>query len=184
VAAHVLKESFGNSVARRCNPNGKRRRIRSVKAALAVFRLVDISNRAIAATGSHLDVFALMRKAAKDFRLYFPGLPWCLRIERGEINGRLHNHFLLTGLPDNAVSVPTCFAMMRTWTNKLRGGHAQIRIFDPRLSGVDYVAKCLGYQLGGADVYESAKFGVDGRELMYSRAVSDEANHFRRRADR
>jgi len=128
--------------------------------------------------------FALMRKAAKDFRVYFPGLPWCLRIERGDIGGRLHNHFLLTGLPDNAVSVATCFAMMRTWSNTLRGGHAQIRIFDPRLSGVDYVAKCLGYQLDGADVYESAKFGMDGRELMYSRAVWDEAKHFRRRADR
>jgi hypothetical protein len=128
--------------------------------------------------------FALMRKAAKDFRVYFPGLPWCLRVERGEINRRLHNHFLLTGLPENAVCVATCFAMMRIWTNKLRGGYAQIRIFDPRLSGVDYVAKCLGYQVDGADVYESAKFGMDGRELIYSCAVWDEANHFRRRADR
>ena len=66
----------------------------------------------------------------------------------------------------------------------MRGGHAQVRIFDPRLSGVDYVAKCLGYGSDGADVYESAKFGMDGRELMYSRAVWNEANHFRRRADR
>jgi hypothetical protein len=32
--------------------------------------------------------------------------------------------------------------------------------------GVDYVAKCLGYRLDGADVYESAKFGMDGRELL------------------
>lgn len=128
--------------------------------------------------------FALMRKAAKDFRVYFPGLPWCLRIERGEISGRLHNHFLLTGLPESAVCVATCFAMMRTWTKKLHGGHAQIRIFDPRLSGVDYVAKCLGYQLDGADLYESAKFGLGGRELMYSRAVWDDAKHFRRRVDR
>ena len=69
--------------------------------------------------------------------------------------------------------------MMRTWENKLRGGHARIRLFDPRLSGVDYVAECLGYD--GADTYESAKFGESGRELMYSRAVWNEANHFRRR---
>jgi hypothetical protein len=126
--------------------------------------------------------FALISKA-KDFRVYFSGLPWCLRIERGEISGRLHNHFLLTGMPENAVCIATCFSMMRTWTNKLRGGHPQIRIFDPRLSGVDYVAKCLGYQLDGADVYESAKFGMDCRELVYSRVVWDEAKHFRRRAD-
>jgi len=127
--------------------------------------------------------FALMRKAAKDLHVYFPGLPWCFRIERGEITGRLHNHFLLAGLPENAICVATCFAMMRIWANKLRGGHAQVRIFDPRLSGVDYIAKCLGYQLDGADVYESAKFGMDGRELVYSRGVLEEENHFRRRVD-
>ncbi len=27
--------------------------------------------------------FALIRKAARDFRVYFPTLPWCLRLERG-----------------------------------------------------------------------------------------------------
>lgn len=126
--------------------------------------------------------FALMRKVAKDFRLYFPGMPWCLRLERGEIGSRLHNHFLLCGVPESAVSVATCFAMMRTWEKKLRGGHARVRVFDPRLSGVDYVAECLGYE--GADAYESAKFGTNGRELKYSNAVWDEANHFRKRADR
>jgi hypothetical protein len=126
--------------------------------------------------------FALIRKAAKDFHVYFPALPWCLRLERGEIGQRLHQHFLLTGLPATATGVATCFAMMRTWQNRLRGGHARIRLFDPRLSGVDYVAECLGYD--GADSYESAKFGQGGRELMYSRAVWNEANHFRRRVDR
>jgi len=122
--------------------------------------------------------FALLRKAAKDFRCYFPRLPWCLRLERGEIGDRLHNHFLLAGLPESGMCVATCFAMMRAWENKLGGGHARIRVFDPRLSGVGYVAECLGYD--GADVYESAKFGSNGRDLMYSRAVWDEANHFRR----
>ena len=39
-------------------------------------------------------------------------------------------------------------------------------------------------RVNGADAYESAKFGQCGRELMYSRAVWDEANHFRRRIDR
>jgi hypothetical protein len=126
--------------------------------------------------------FAVIRKVAKDFRVYFPALPWCLRLERCEINQRLHHHFLLTGLPESAACVATCFAMMRSWENKLRGGHARIRLFDPRLSGVDYVAECLGYE--GADAYESAKFGQSGRKLMYSRAVWDEANHFRRRVDR
>jgi len=125
--------------------------------------------------------FALMRKVAKDFHIYFPGVPWCLRLERGEITNRLHHHFLLTGLPPSAISVATCFAMMRTWENKLRGGHARVRLFDPRLSGVEYVAECLGYD--GADAYESAKFGQSGRELMYSRAVWNTANHFRRRVD-
>ncbi len=124
--------------------------------------------------------FALIRKSARDFRAYFPALPWCLRLEHGEIGRRLHFHFLLTGLPQSAMCVATCFAMMRTW-EKLRGGSPRIRLFDPRLSGVDYVAKCLGYD--GADCYESAKFGQYGRELMYARAVWNEANHFRKHID-
>lgn len=124
--------------------------------------------------------FALVRKSAKDFHVYFPALPWCLRLEHGEIGGRLHFHFLLMGLPESAVCVATCFAMMRTWES-LRGGSPRIRLFDPRLSGVDYVAECLGYD--GADSYESAKFGQNGRELMYSRAVWDKANHFRKHID-
>lgn len=69
--------------------------------------------------------FALIRKSAKDFRVYFPALPWCLRLEHGEIGERLHFHFLLTGLPENAVCVATCFAMMRTW-EKLRGGSLEL----------------------------------------------------------
>ena len=126
--------------------------------------------------------FALIRKAARDFRVYFPTLPWCLRLERGEINDRLHHHFLLTGLPESAASRATCFAMMRMWENKLRGGYARIRLFYTRLSGVEYVAECLGYD--GADLYESAKFGQSGRDLIYSRALWNDANHFRRRIDR
>lgn len=124
--------------------------------------------------------YALLRQVAKDFGLYFPALPWCLRKERGEISGRLHCHFLLAGLPEHAVSQKTCFAMMAYWEKK-RGGIPRIRIFDPHLNGVDYVAKCLGQGLDGADSYESAKFGSNGSELLYAEAVWDESNHFRKR---
>jgi hypothetical protein len=128
-------------------------------------------------------LFALFRKVAKDFHVYFPAIPFVVRLEPGEIGERMHNHFLLSGLPDNAPSVPTCFAMMRYW-ERLGGGIPRVRVFDPRLSGVDYVAECLGYHMDGADIYESAKFGSNGRELFYSRAVWDESKHFRRRVDR
>jgi hypothetical protein len=124
--------------------------------------------------------FAMLRETAKDFKIYFPSLPWCLRLERGEITLRLHNHFLLAGLPDHAVNEKTCFAMMKRWESK-GGGIPRIRLFNPQLGGVDYVAKCLGYDLDGGDAYESAKFGSNGCELMYSQAVWDERNHFRRR---
>ncbi len=124
--------------------------------------------------------FALVRKVVKDFRLYFPNLPWCLRLERGEIGGRIHNHFLLGGCPKThpaprRVRDDADLGETAWWTSLNQSFRST------RLSGVDYVAECLGYD--GADSYESAKFGTNGRELHYSHAVWNE-NHFRRRLDR
>jgi hypothetical protein len=43
--------------------------------------------------------FAWLRQSAKQFRVYFPDLPWCLRVEDGELTGRRHFHFLVAGFP-------------------------------------------------------------------------------------
>ena len=62
---------------------------------------------------------------------------------------------------------------------QLGGGFARVREFNPQLNGVDYVTKCLGYELNGGDAYESAKFGGGTCDLMLSRAVWDTKHHAR-----
>ena len=110
--------------------------------------------------------FALMRKICRQFRIHFKRSVWCLRLELGEMFGRWHFHFLLTGLPRQTVTRSTCFFIMKTW-EKSKGGHARVRLFDPSLGGVGYTVKCLGLN-DPADVYESAKFGHEASQLMLS----------------
>ena len=114
--------------------------------------------------------FATMRKVAKAFGVHFRRLPWCLRMENGELFGRRHFHFLLTGLPRRVVAVQTCFFIMDLW-EKMGGGFARVTVFDHKLNGVGYISKCLGESADQADVYESAKFGHRSSDLMPSHAL-------------
>src|SRR5205085_2043172 len=79
--------------------------------------------------------FALIRSTAKDFRVHFPNLPWCLRLERGPIGGALHNHFLLAGLPDESLCPSTCATMLERWTGRFGGAPSEIMLFDPSKGG-------------------------------------------------
>ena len=51
--------------------------------------------------------FALMRKQADNFGVHFKQTIWCLRIESGEITGRLHLHALIAGFPEHALTTAT-----------------------------------------------------------------------------
>ena len=113
--------------------------------------------------------FAWLRIAAKQFRVYFPDLPWCLRIEDGEKTGRRHLHCLLAGFPPGVIHKTTCFWLMHQW-EELGGGMARMRPFDPSLTGVDYIVKCLHGTFGG-DLYELDKFGLESCELTLSKAL-------------
>ena len=114
--------------------------------------------------------FAMMRKVAKQFRVFFPHLLWCLRLEKGEGTGRAHFHYLLAGLPRQAVTITSCFIQMNAW-EQAGGGMARVHRFDPRLNGAGYLLKCLGESLDGGDLYESAKFGGSHCQLMLSNAA-------------
>ena len=129
--------------------------------------------------------FAYCRKTAANFRLHFPKLLWCLRQEQGESFGRRHFHYLLGGLPQQAVTISTCMAQKSAWEKFLPckkgevpklnpawnvgGGMARVRLFDHSRNGVGYVSECLS--MGGADVYESAKFGAASSGLMLSKGA-------------
>jgi len=105
-------------------------------------------------------VFALMRKQADNFGVHFKKTIWCLRIESGEITGRLHLHALIAGFPEHALTTATCFSFMRIWEG-LNGGMARVSLYSPLLDGVGYVLKgCEAeYQRAGGDFYETQKFG-------------------------
>lgn len=113
--------------------------------------------------------FAWLRQSAKQFRVYFPSLPWCLRVEDGEITGRRHFHFLLAGFPAHSLHKTTRFRLMHKWEG-LGGGMARIRKFNPSLTGVGYITKCLSEPDGG-DLYELNKFGLKSCELTLSKAL-------------
>lgn len=59
--------------------------------------------------------------------------------------------------------------MEHKW-EELGGGMARVRQFNPALTGVGYVTKCLSESDGG-DLYEFDKFGFKSCELMLSKAL-------------
>ena len=103
---------------------------------------------------------ALLRVTAQNFRVHPSRLLWALRHELGEQTQRPHFHALIAGLPASGVNVSTCFSLMKTWEN-LGGGIARVRIYDPTLTGVEYVLKGVdeAYFSSGANWYELGKFG-------------------------
>ena len=104
--------------------------------------------------------FAALRSLASILRIHFKSLLWVLRVERGEKFCRLHNHFLLGGLPSSLVTKRTC-AVFEQLLRNAGAGISPTRIFDMRRAGVEYLMECLS----GADVYESGKFGTCGASL-------------------
>lgn len=80
---------------------------------------------------------------------------WALRLEQGEHGENCwHNHFLMSGLPNGTVNPGSCEAMKALW-RQTGGGHPSVRVYEARLNGAEYVAKCMSL----ADLYEARKFG-------------------------
>jgi len=115
--------------------------------------------------------FALLRDLAGWWRKDFRNLLWVRRAETGEISARLHWHAVLGGLPDEASSRPTCFAIKNDW-ERLGGGMARVYVYDKRRTALAYmldlpgVSSCgpqsTGVMSDGAQDYESRKFGQAG----------------------
>ena len=83
--------------------------------------------------------------------------------------GRLHQHFLLQLEDRSFVNLGTCFTLAVKWGQEMGGGMARIRLFDPRLAGVDYTCK----NLGGGDTYEAKKFNEASARLMLSHRLQE-----------
>jgi hypothetical protein len=109
---------------------------------------------------------AILRQLAKNQHIYFPRLAWCRREELGELLGRRHYHFLLTGLATRSVNISTCFFLMHAW-EKMGGGWARVRLYDQSQDGLEYITKCLS----GADAYETSKFAEGLSALTLSEGL-------------
>ncbi len=115
--------------------------------------------------------FALMRSQADNFGVHFKKTIWCLRTEHGESTGRLHQHVLIAGFPQHAMSTATCFSFMRIWES-MNGGMARVSLYSPLLDGVGYVLKGCEeeYRRAGGDFYETRKFGMNC-DVMLSESI-------------
>lgn len=115
------------------------------------------------------------RGVASLGRIHFKRLLWLLRGEVGEMNGRFHYHALFAGLPPYMVadcnSDQTCLAVMSLW-ERIGGGIARCRVYDPGLNGVDYCLKGLKLaELAGSNFYEMGKFRA-GCDVTISESVA------------
>ena len=144
------------------------------------FRQADLSERARLCMW-----FSFVREIARFNRLHLSNVLWVLRLERGDLAGRLHFHFLVSGLPQRNISIGHRFAMRALW-KKCGGGISVIDLYDSRLHGLPYIAGLLGCSASdigstGAMAYESAKFGAANSVLMLSKSVLKviKANHRR-----
>ena len=129
--------------------------------------------------------FSFVREIARFNKIHFSKVLWVLRLERGDLLGRLHFHFLISGLPQRNISIGDRFAMRALW-KECGGGISVIDLYDSRLHGLPYIAgllNCSASDIGstGAMAYESAKFGVANPVLMLSKSVLKviKANHRR-----
>ena len=105
---------------------------------------------------------ALLRTQARSFRVHFTEVLWCLRRERGESTGRLHQHAVIAGLPPSA-GARNCLALMSQW-ERLGGGIARVSVYNSSLDGLDYILKGSGLTESKAtrwagDYHELSKFG-------------------------
>ena len=118
--------------------------------------------------------FALVRCLCRWFKVPFSDCLWALRQEAGEIGGRLHFHFLFAGIPPEAVQVATCMSIKAQW-ERIGGGMARVREFDPSQSGLEYILKCLCVS-SAANLYEVGKFSHSADEVMLSKSFWNAGN--------
>ncbi|OGV57183.1 MAG: hypothetical protein A2283_20975 [Lentisphaerae bacterium RIFOXYA12_FULL_48_11] len=92
--------------------------------------------------------FALFRYICRRQRLYFPNLPWALRIESGVDPEHRHFHCLVGGLP--SIGQNERFACMNRWEYLVGTknpenprGTCRVRLYDPQRGAADYLAQVL-----------------------------------------
>ena len=91
--------------------------------------------------------WAILRKLLKREGIYWTRLFWVLKQEWGEDADFPHFHFLVAGLPPEAVHKQNCRQIREDWL-RVGGGYSRVQPYDSTLSGRDYVLKNTGEKSG------------------------------------
>lgn len=110
-------------------------------------------------------IFHYLRSVARAYgsRDWKWDLQWAVRHEFGEMTHRPHFHFLLKMKTDHTWSNATAAAhhLEWIWQEEVAGsaGFADVRTYDPSLSGAEYIMKAdQGWFTSAANQYEMTKF--------------------------
>lgn len=123
----------------------------------------------------HRMAFAHLRSAARMTGRRFDDLLWALRLEEGEVGGRLHFHYLLGDtFTRNARTL--AHRLEYDWKRISGGARVEVREFDRAQAGAAYVSKALGVE----NAYEINKFGVADMVTVSAGVVRILANLSRR----
>jgi len=131
-----------------------------------MFATLTFAQRSIRLARTTSPLFSWLREISNVKGVAFKSLLWVARVEAGELNGRLHYHVVLSGLPQGETNKSTAGLFQRLWEKGLRFGMADVRLWDGR-DALSYISKGLDMSLAGANLYESAKFGLSQSRVIF-----------------
>jgi hypothetical protein len=112
--------------------------------------------------------FNWLRRAARVLSVYWEDFLWALRLEPGELGGRLHYHAIIGGLPPRHNLRRASGILETLWRHQLGYGIAEVEEWDGR-DAVGYLAgeEALGdWNAFEAQGYELRKFGAPDRLIL------------------
>ena len=117
-----------------------------------------------------------LRKVTRALGVRFQDVVWGLKLEYGRWSDRPHFHFVLAGLSGSQVCVATCERLKRAWHQKSGAREADIEVFVSAENGLEYIAKRPLPRPANA-VRSTAKFGVNGEDMLFSQNFVRLATH-------
>jgi len=125
-------------------------------------------------------VFQHLEDIARFAGIRFSGMLWAFRIERGEVGGRLHVHYLAGDLNLSNVHA-FCHRAEHAWKRQTGGARVEVRPFNRALAGPEYISKCVNVALNeSANTFEVQKFGLAEAVVVSAGVVRILQHHLRR----
>lgn len=101
--------------------------------------------------------FNWLRESARALAMHWMELLWALRLEPGELGGRLHYHTVIGGIPPHHTKAFVCGRLETIWRHQFGHGFAEVEWWDGR--------DAVGYLMGEEDFGDWNSFEAQGYEL-------------------